>query len=149
MGIKNDLEKDLISALKENNAVKKTVIRIALSSIKFSEIEVGKELDDQVIFGILQKEIKTREETISDAKRAGRDEMIAANEDEIGILKGYLPKELSDIELNSLIEVIIKERKASDLKDMGLVMKDVIQKTQGRASNDRISKIVREKLTEK
>ena len=97
----------------------------------------------------MQKEIKTREETIFEAKKAGRDEMITSLEEEIGILKGYLPKELSDIELNSLVENTIKERNTSNVKDIGLVMKDVIQKAQRKASNDRISKIVREKLTEK
>ena len=95
MSLKENLEKSLITAMKEKDNVRKNAIRMALSSIKFAEIESGKELDDQSIFNILQKEIKTREETIEEAEKANRVEMIPPLKDEIGILKEYLPKELN------------------------------------------------------
>ena len=149
MGIKIDLEKDLHSAIKEKDEVRKSVLRMALTSIKLAEVESGKELDDLVIFSILQKEIKTREETIAEAEKANRPEMIAPINTEIAVLIEYLPKELSDVELITLIKKIVEDLNAKTMKEMGLVMKSAIQETQGKASNDRISKVVRDILSAK
>jgi hypothetical protein len=149
MGIKIDLEKDLHSAIKEKDEVRKSVLRMALTSIKLAEVESGKELDDLVIFSILQKEIKTREETIAEAEKANRPEMIAPINAEIAVLIEYLPKELSDVELITLIKKIVEDLNAKTMKEMGLVMKSAIQETQGKASNDRISKVVRDILSAK
>jgi uncharacterized protein len=146
MSLKKELESDLLLSLKIKDNVKKNTLRMALSSIKFAEVEAGKELDDPMVFNILQKEIKTREETIDEAKKANRNEMIAPIEAEIVILKTYLPKELSDDELVLLVKQAIAELNAKSLKEMGLVMKSVIPQVQGKASNDRISKIVRDLL---
>ena len=147
MSIKKDFEKQLLSAIKDNDITKKNVLRMALSSIKLSEVELGKELTDPEIYAILQKEIKTREETISEAEKANRIEMIKPNLDEIAIIKEYLPKELSEEELISLIKSIVHKLGATTIKETGLVMKTAIQEVQGKASNDRISKIVREILS--
>ena len=149
MGIKIDLEKDLHSAIKEKDEVRKSVLRMALTSIKLAEVESGKELDDLVIFSILQKEIKTREETIAEAEKANRPEMIAPINAEIAVLIEYLPKELSDVELITLIKKKVEDLNAKTMKEMGLVMKSAIQETQGKASNDRISKVVRDILSAK
>jgi uncharacterized protein len=146
MSIKKDLEKNLLLALKEKDGVKKNTLRMTLSSIKLAEVEAGKDLDDPMIFNILQKEIKTREETITEAEKANRNEMIAPLEAEIVILKSYLPSELSDDELVFLVKKSIDDLNAKTIKDMGLVMKSVIPQVSGRASNDRISKVVMDSL---
>lgn len=146
MTLKHELEKSLLQAMKSKDGVRKNAIRMAISSIKLAEVENGGELEDVAIFGIIQKEIKTREETIAEAEKAGRPDMIPQNKAEIEILKDYLPKELSDEELTDLIKRIIDETGASSIKEMGIVMKVSIQEVQGRASNDRISKLVREIL---
>jgi uncharacterized protein YqeY len=143
MTIKKDLEKTLLTAMREKDNIRKNALRMALSSIKLAEIEAGKELDDPSIFNIMQKEIRTREETIEEAEKANRPDMIAPLKAEIAILKEYLPKELSDDELNVLAKKAISDLNASTPKKMGLVMKSIIQDVQGKASNDRISKVVR------
>jgi len=147
MSLKNHLEKNLLISIKEQNDTRKKALRLTLSSIKLAEVESGKELDDTAIFGILQKEIKTREETIAEAEKAGREEMIAPIAAEITVLKEYLPKELSDDELLKIIKEIISNSGVTSIKEMGLVMKTTIHEVQGKASNDRISKIVRELLS--
>jgi uncharacterized protein YqeY len=146
MSVKKDLERDLLISLKNKDVIKKNTLRMALSSIKFTEVETGKELDDSTAFSILQKEIKTREETIAEAEKANRTEMIAPFEAEIVILKTYLPKELSDDELVILVKKAIEELNAGSIKEMGLVMKTLIPQVQGKASNDRMSKVVRDLL---
>ena len=100
-----------------------------------------------MVFSILQKEIRTKEETITEAEKANRSEMIPPIQDEIEILKEYLPKEISEEELIILVKKTISDLKATTIKEMGLVMKSVIQEAQGKASNDRISKTVRDLLS--
>ena len=149
MGVKTELTDTLHSAIKEKNDTCKNVIRLALSSIKLAEIEKGEELDDGKIFSILQKEIKIREETIAEAAKVGREGMIETLNDEIRVLKEFLPPELTDDELTEMISKVISDINATTIKQMGLVMKTVIENVQGRASNDRISKIVRSILLPK
>jgi len=147
MGLKQDLEKSLISAMKDKNDIRKTALRMALSSIKLAEIESGKALDESMIFSILQKEIRTKEETIAEAEKANRPEMVPPIRSEIEILKEYLPKEMTDVELIALVKKTVSDLNATTIKEMGLVMKSVIQEAQGKASNDRISKAVRDLLS--
>ncbi len=153
MGVKEDLINSLHSAMKEKNINRKNAVRLALTAIKLAETEKGLEkdtkLDDVKIFSILQKEIKIREETIAEAVKADREEMIEPLQNEIEILKEFLPSELTENELMEEINQVISELNATTIKQMGLVMKTVIENVQGRASNDKISKIVRDLLSPK
>lgn len=144
--MKKELENELLKAMKSKDEVRRNTLRMAISSIKLAEVDSGGELDDSTVFGIMQKEIKIREETIAEAEKAERSDMIAPLEAEIQVLKGYLPKEMSDGELTELVKKIIAETGASSMKEMGAVMKNAIQEVQGRAANDRISKTIRELL---
>lgn len=146
MSLKNLLEQELLKSMKTKDEVRRNALRLAISSIKLVEIEIGGELDDTTTFGILQKEIKIREETIAEAEKAGRLEMIPPVQAEIAIIKEYLPKEMSDEELSIIIKKIISDTGASSMKEMGLIIKNAIQAVQGKAANDRISRKVRELL---
>jgi len=143
MSIKQSLERELLIAMKEKDEIKRNVFRMALSMIKLAEVEKIGPLDDPATVNILMKEIKTREEIIFEANNAGRDAMAITAKKDIDILKQFLPQEMNDEELSQLIKKEILESGASSLKDMGTVMKRAIEVAQGRASNDRISKIVR------
>ena len=146
MSIKDDLKNALGVAMKTKDDVSKRSLRLALSAIKLAEVAKGEALEDMKIFNILQKEVKTKEETIAEATKAERSEMIAPLLEEIEVLKRFLPAELSDMELTEFIDKAITEQKATSIKQMGLVMKTVIIQVEGRASNDRISKIIKSKL---
>ena len=147
MSIKIALTEALHKAIKEKDDIGKNAIRLALSSIKRAEVEKGEELDDVSIFGIIQKEIKTRDETIADAIKGDRNEMLPPLEKEIAYLQKFLPSELTDDELNKIVDKAISDNNATSIKQMRIVMKNVIEEVQGRASNDRISKIVKSILT--
>ena len=153
MGVKTDLTDALRSAIKEKDDTSKNAIRLALSAIKLTETEKGieknQELDDVKIFSILQKEIKIREETISEAEKAEREGMVEPLIKEIKVLKGFLPPELTDDELTEEISKVISDLNATSIKQIGMVMKAVIENVQGRASNDRIGKITRSLLQPK
>lgn len=146
MATKKELEKNLLRAIKARDELSKNAIRLAISSIKLAEVEKGEELSESEIFAILRKEIKMREETIAEAEKADRQDLIMNTKAEIEILKQFLPKELSDQELTELVKKIIMETGASSMKEMGMVIKKVIQEVHGRASNEQISKKVRELL---
>ena len=146
MSIKDDLKNALGVAMKTKDDVSKRSLRLALSAIKLAEVAKGEALEDMKIFNILQKEVKTKEETIAEATKAERSEMIAPLLEEIEVLKRILPAELSDMELTEFIDKAITEQKATSIKQMGLVMKTVIIQVEGKASNDRISKIIKSKL---
>lgn len=147
MPIKQDLEKLLKDAMRSNDDLKKRTIRMALSTIKFVEVEKGNALDDAAVIGILQKEIKIRRESIVDAEKAGRTEIIEANQDEIRFLEGLIPNQMPENELREIIRLSILEINANSPGDMGKVMKIVLPKIQGRAPADLVSKLVKELLT--
>lgn len=146
MSLKMDLEAALLTAMKKQNELQKKVLRMAIASIKLAEVESGKDLEDATILSILQKEIKTREETIREAEKANRGDMIPPLINEIDYLRTFLPVELADEELIKIIREISLEIGANTIKDMGRLMKAVLQAAQGKATNERISKFVRELL---
>jgi uncharacterized protein YqeY len=124
-------------------------LRLVLSAIKLAEIDEKGELDESRILAILQKEVKTREDSIKEAQAAGRQDLIQQAEREIKILNLFLPKQLDDEELKQLAKGVIQEMDATSIRDMGMVMKNLMPKLEGRASGQDASKIVRELLQNK
>lgn len=143
---KDILQEYLHEALKANDTTRKTTIRLLISSIKLTEISKGQPLTDQEVLATIQKEIKTKRDTIADAQKADRDDLINSAEAEIKVLEGFLPQQLSHQELMELARQVIAETGANSIKDMGNVMKLLIERLSGRASNQDASKAVRELL---
>jgi len=143
---KDILQENLHEALKANDTTRKTTIRLLISSIKLAEISKGQPLTDQEVLAAIQKEIKTKRDTIADAQKADRDDLIISAEAEIQVLEGFLPQQLSHQELMELASQVIAETGANSIKDMGNVMKLLIERLAGRASNQEASKAVRELL---
>lgn len=148
MTLRETLSADMKEAMKAREAgkLRLAVIRMAWSSIRNKEIDEKKELSDEEIMAVLMKEVKQREDSIAEFKTAGRDELVAKNEEEIAILKKYLPEQLSDDDLKKIIAETITAVHAAGPKDMGKVMGTVIGKTKGRADGKKINSIVRELL---
>jgi hypothetical protein len=147
MDTKEKLQSELKEALRSGNNVRKTTIRMALSSIKLVEVEKGSALDEATLISIIQKEIKIRQEALQDALKADRLDLIDANKAEINVLEAFLPKQLSDDELRKMTIEVISEVQATTPTDMGKVMKSLLPRIQGRAPNDQVSRLVRELLT--
>ena len=147
MNIKEQLQADLITAMKTHDETKKWVVKMIKAAIQLAEVDKGKELEQEEILALIQKEIKTRHETRADAEKAGREELMAQADQEIACLKTYLPAQLSEEELKDLVRNVIAQCGASSLKDMGIVMKTLQPILAGRASNAEASRVVREFLT--
>lgn len=146
MKLKNEIQTALTAAMKARDEDTKRTLRLVMSAIKLSEIEERGELDTSRILSILQKEVKTREDSILEAKQAGREDLIKAAEKEIEILNQFLPKQMKEEELKTLAKQVIEKTGATSMRDMGEVMKNLMPKLEGRASGQDASKIVRELL---
>lgn len=143
MELKQKLETALRDAMRSKNEVVLRTIRMVMSTVKLSEVEKGKPADEAAIISVIQKEIKNRRESISDAEKANRPDLIEAAKAEIAILDGYLPEQMSDAELEALVRQSIAEVGAAAPSDMGKVMKVLLPKVQGRVPGDVVSQMVR------
>ena len=146
MDLKSTLQSDLKDAMRSGDQARKNTIRMALTSIKLMEVDKGSQQDESIYLAVIQKEIKVRREAISDAERAHRPELITQAEQEIKILQGYLPQAFSQEELEAVVKATISEVGATSIREMGQVMKILIPRLQGRASNDQASQVVRKLL---
>jgi hypothetical protein len=146
MNIRTEIDKDLTNALRTGDDLRKRTLRMAIAAIKLAEVDRGEKLDDQAVISLLQKEIKSRRESIADAQRAQRTDLIEQAEAEISVLEGYLPKPLSKQELEAIVREVIKETGATSLKQSGQVMKTLMPRIQGRAEGSEVHQLVRKLL---
>jgi uncharacterized protein YqeY len=145
---KEQLENDLKEALRSGDTTRKRTLRMALSSIKLAEVDKQKVLDSDDLLAIIQKEVKSRQETIEEAEKIGRDNLVSSTQDEIDILETYLPEALTQEQLEELVAETIKETAASSPQDMGKVMKTIMPKIRGRADGKTVSALVQRKLSD-
>lgn len=143
----NKLQEEMKAAMKSGDKDKLSTIRMLISEIKKVQIDSKKELSDEEIISILQKYIKQRKEAYTQYEQAGRKDLAEKELKEIEIVQQFLPPPLSEEELIKIVEETIREVGASSIKDMGKVVKAVIDKVKGRAEGSLISKIVKEKLS--
>jgi hypothetical protein len=144
---REQLESALKDALRAGDDLRKRTLRMALSAIRFAEIERGQPLDENQAQSILQKEVKSRQEAIAEAQHAGRPDLEAAAKDEIAVLEAFLPEQLSQAELEDLAHQAIAETGATSIKEMGQVMKVLLPRLAGRAPGDQASQAVRKLLS--
>jgi uncharacterized protein YqeY len=146
MNTKSKLEDGLKEAMRAGDEVKKRTIRMALAAIKQMEVDRQVTLDEPGLMGILQKEIKMRKESIEEARRANRPDLVASTEAELAVLDVFLPPALGADELKTLAQEAIAEAGAATPAEMGKVMKLLLPRVAGRAPNDQVSALVRQLL---
>ena len=152
MDIYSKIQNALTVAMKAKDEDTKRTLRLVMSAIKLAEVEEhshlvkGSHLEEARILSILQKEVKTRADTIAEAEQANRTDLVTAAKKEIEILNRFLPKQMEKNELEALVKQVIEETNASSIRDMGEVMKNLMPKLEGRASGQEASKIVQELL---
>jgi uncharacterized protein YqeY len=146
MDLKSTLQSDLKDAMRSGDETRKNTIRMALSAIKLMEIEKGSQLDEAGNTAVIQKEVKSRRDTIKDAERANRPDLISQAEAEIKVLEDYLPEGLTPEELETMAKESISETGATSLQDMKQIMKILLPRVQNRATGDQVSQVVRKLL---
>lgn len=123
MSVKAQILNDVKAAMKARNSFERDTLRMINSAFKQIEVDERVELDDARIFTILQSEIKRRNESATQYKSGGRDDLAQKELGEIEIISRYLPKQLSDDELNAKISELIAQNSLNGIKDLGILMK--------------------------
>ena len=147
MTTKEQLQNDLKDAMRSGDSNKKLALRMLLTNIKIAEANDGKELDSTALISVIQKEIKSRKETIESAEISNRQDMIEESNAAIIVLESYLPEQLNNEKIKEMATEIISEMQVSEMKDMGRVMKSLLEKIEGRAPSAQVSQIVKSLLT--
>lgn len=111
-------------------------------------VEARSQLDDPEILGIVQKLVKQRQDSIAEAEKAGREDIVGTERAELEILQSYLPRQLTREEIEAEARAAIEQTQASSMRDMGKVMGVLMDRLQGRADGKLISQVVREKLSQ-
>jgi len=145
---KSQLEDDLKQAMRAGDDLRKRTLRMALSAIKLAEVDKRRELEERELLAILRKEVKSRQETLVEARELGREDLAEAAQAEIEILRAYLPQPLKPEEIERIARDTIAEVGATAPQHMGKVMKDLMPRMQGRADGKLVSDIVRRLLSD-
>ena len=124
-------QQDMIKAKKEKNKEELSVLRMAKGAMDKIRIDQKKEVDDQLLIEVIAKEIKSRNDSIAEFKKGGREDLVSKTENEIDILKRYLPEQLSEEEVDKIIDEAFVELSPQGMKDMGKVMSMVSPKVKG------------------
>ena len=142
------LNKDMIEAMKNKDKEKLAVIRAVKASMDKERIDKKREINDDLLLDVVNREVKMRKESIEEFKKGNRDDLIKATEAELEILKGYLPEQLDIEEVKKIIDEIFDEVKPTGQKDMGAIMKEATSKLKGKTDMKEVSNIIRTKLSE-
>ena len=145
MSLKQKLQEDLKSSMKNKDAIKKSVITLE-SSIKQYEVDNRVELQDDEIVDLIAKQLKQTRDSREEFAKAGRDDLVSKAEAEIEVLKEYLPQQLSEEELNEIVISTISEVGATSMKDMKKIMTSIMPKVKGRADGKLINELVKKNL---
>lgn len=141
------IQQDLTDSLKQKNEIKTSTLRLVISEIGNARIAKGGDLTDEDIVQVIAKEAKKRQESIAAFKQGERTDLAEKEEQELLILKTYLPEPISDEELLKIVDSQIAKIGAGDMKDLGKVMSAVLSKVKGRADGGAVSAIVKSKLS--
>lgn len=147
MALLNQIDRQLIQAMKQNNTVTRDTLRLLKTAIKNRSIQKGHELADEEIFEVLVKEVKQRHDSIKAFESAGRTELAEQEKAELAVIMPYLPEPIDKAELVRLIDQTLAQTGAKVMSDMGKVMSQLIPQIQGRADTNLASQLVRERLS--
>ncbi|MCT7509964.1 GatB/YqeY domain-containing protein [Aliarcobacter cryaerophilus] len=147
MSLKEKLNEDLKQAMRDKEVVKRDSIRAINTMIKQIEVDERRVLDDAEVIKLVQRGIKQREEAISQYRAASRDDLVQKEQEQVDVFMLYLPKQLSDEELENGMKEIVSEVGATSLKDMGKVMGVASKKFAGVADGKRINEMVKKLLS--
>jgi len=147
MNLEEKLFEEMKQAMKTNDKIRLSTIRMIRSSSKNKEIELRRKLEDEDIFKVIQGMVRKGEESIEQFQAGGRNDLVEKEKMEIEILKSFLPQPIPQEEIIKIIDETIQETQASSLKDLGKVMKAVMPRLGGKADGKVINQLVKERLS--
>ncbi len=148
MGLQEQLLADMQNAMREGDVARRDTIRMLRAAIRNAEIELQREATDAEVLQIIARQIRQRNESIEMFRQGRREDLVAAEEAQKTILEEYLPDQLSEQEIEEAVQEIVAELGASDMRQMGTVMREAMQRLQGRADGRVVNQIVRDILSQ-
>ena len=140
------ITKDMIDSMKNKDTLRLATLRMLKGAVDLERINKRKELIDEEIIGVIEKQIKTRKESILEFEKGNRTDLVDKTNEEIKILSSYMPEALSEEEVNKIIDEAMLKLNASKISDMGNVMKEVSPLLRGKADMALVSSIIKSKL---
>lgn len=147
--MKERINKDFISAMKNKEKEKLAVIKMVRGAIQLEELNKKKELTDDEVITIIAKQIKTRKESITEFEKGNRQDLIEQTNFEIKVLEEYMPEQMSEEEINKVIDEVFTKVNPSGPSDMGKIMGMISPILKGKADLGLVNKLIREKLNNK
>ncbi len=146
MSLKGKITDDMKSAMKAGDKDRLKAVRLILAAIKQIEVDTRTELDDTAVLSVLDKMVKQRRDSVEQFQRGGRDDLVNIELAEIAVIETYLPEQLSNEELDALIDEVISATGAESIRDMGKVMGQIKSKAAGRADMGAVGAKVKARL---
>jgi uncharacterized protein YqeY len=146
MGLRERLDEDLKSAMREKNELRRSVLRIVRSELHNEDKNQQKSIDEESIFVVLNKLAKRNRESIEEFKKGNRGDLVEREEAELQVLLGYMPKQLSAEEISDLAQVVIRDTGANGPTDKGKVMSSLMPQVRGKADGSIVNKVVMDLL---
>ncbi len=143
MSLKEKLMEDLKYSMKNKDTIRKNTVTMVRAAIKQVEVDQRRDVPDEEILEIISKQVKEKRFAIEEFKKGSRQDLVDLTEKEIEILLEYLPKQLSEEEVEAIVIEIIKEINATSMKDIGLIMKAVMPKVKGKTDGNIVNKVVK------
>lgn len=147
MSLNKQLSDDIKTAMKHGDKVTLATLRNLRAAIRYAEIDAGAELDDAGVVAVITKQAKQHRDSITEFTKAGRTDLVETEAAELAILEKYLPAQLSEAEIKEKAQAVISELGVSDIKGMGLVMKQLMADLKGQADGKMVNQVVRQLLT--
>lgn len=147
MSLVEQLKQDMITAMKEKEKERLTVIRMVKAALDKERIDSKKEINDDLLIDVVNKQIKMRNDSIEEFSKANRTDLVDSVKKEVEVLMKYLPEQLELSEVEEIITSAIESVEASSMKDMGKVMQEVRPKVNGRFDMKKVSEIIKGKLS--
>ena len=144
--LKERITEDMKNAMRAKDAERLGAIRLLLAAIKQKEVDERVVVDDAAVLGIIEKLVKQRNDSIEQFEKAGRTDLAGKERDELQLLRGYLPQQMSDAELSGAIDAAIAESGATGPQAMGKVMALLKPRLAGRADLGKVSVLVKQRL---
>jgi uncharacterized protein YqeY len=146
MGLREEITKEIASAVKAGDKLRLSTLRLLLAAVKNKEIELRKELSDEGVHKVASTLSRQRRDSIEQFKKGGRFDLADKEEEELEILKAFMPPQLSTDEIMEIVKKAVSETGATGVKDMGKVMKAVMAELKGKAEGKTVQQVVKEFL---
>ncbi len=143
MSLKDKLMEDYKSSIKNKDTIRKNTVVLIRAAVKQREVDERTELSDEQVLDIISKQLKEKKMAIIEFKKGNRQDLVDLTNLEMNILLEYLPKQLTQDEVDEIVKDTISEIGANSVKDIGLVMKSIMPKVKGIADGNMVNKAVR------